>query len=158
MLGSCAKKRSLEVPVRPRAAVVDAGPVTEEQVYSAGGALKPGGGQVDWLEIPRAFEKTHDYERHRMFVAKGVTLQRARDFFAERMLTGKVEEGPTEVFYPGALPTNGGADAVRLNLRLTQRLNGWLELDIERLAADEVPPLPFEEAKRAAAAAAKNAQ
>jgi hypothetical protein len=155
LLAGCAKKRSLEVRPRP-ISTVDAG-VPESELYTADGKLKPGPERVDWLELPRAFERTKlDYERHRLFVANGVTLERARDFLAERMLSGKLEERPNSVFYPGVMPVGGGTDAVRLNVRLTQRLTGQIELDIERLTSDGVKPLPFEEAKRAAAAEAKH--
>lgn len=156
-LGGCGRKRSLEVPApRPAAAK----PVeTVDRFYTADGKLKGSDVRVEWLELPLAFEKSgRDYERHRVFEAKGVGLEAARDFLSARMLTGSVEETRGDVYYRAVMAPSGGADAVRLNVRLTERVvEGVLRLDIERLTYDGVKPLPFEEAKRALAAEAKHA-
>jgi hypothetical protein len=155
-LASCAKKRSLEVPEKPAPAprapsYIDA--------YGTDGKLKGSEVRVEWLEIPLAFAKTNrDYERHRVFEAKGVQLERVREFFAERMLTGMVEETRGDVFYKGVMSPSGGEGAVRLNVRLSDRpAEGLLRLDIERLTYDGAQPLPVEEARRALAAEQKNA-
>jgi hypothetical protein len=156
VLSACAKKRSLEVPERPPPA--PRAP-TYVDAYGADGKLKGSEVRVEWLEIPLAFAKTNrDYERHRMFEARGVELERVRDFFAERMLTGIVEESRGEVVYRRVLPPSGGEGVVRLNVRLSDRpAEGLVRLDIERLTFDGAQPLPVQEAERALAAEQKNA-
>ena len=155
-LAGCAKKRSLEVPEKPAPA---ARAPSYIDAYGADGKLKGSDVRVEWLEIPLAFAKTNrDYERHRVFEAKGVQLERAREFFAERMLTGAVEETRGDVYYKGVMSPSGSEDAMRLNLRLSDRpAEGLVRLDIERLTYEGAQPLPIEEAERALAAEQKNA-
>jgi hypothetical protein len=155
-LAGCAKKRSLEVPEKPAPA---ARPPSYVEAYGADGKLKGSAVRVEWLEIPLAFGKTNrDYERHRVFEARGVQLERAREFFAERMLTGMVEETRGDVFYKSVMSPSGGEGTMRLNVRLSDRpAEGLVRLDIERLTFGGAEPLPVEEAERALAAEQKNA-
>jgi len=154
--GCTSKKRSLEVPVQPVSEVKRQ--PSRATSYTPQGQLQGSEQRVEWLEIPLAFRPTgQDFERHRVFEAKGVSMDLARDFLSQRMLTGTAEENSGMVFYGGVLPPSGG-DAVRLNVRLTLRpVEGVLELDVEPLRNDGARPLSVEEAKRALAAEQKRA-
>jgi hypothetical protein len=119
-------------------------------IYDAQGRLKPSGERVDWLEIPMGFRrKEHGYDRHILFEAQGVSLDKAREFFATRMLTGKVEESLTRQRYVAVMSVAADEAAVRLNVELTLRtFDNSLALDIERLTYGDAKPLPVEEARK----------
>lgn len=159
VLCSCAKKRSLERPQPSAAAVRHNQARLAESFYDQAGRLKGSSERVEWLEIPLAFQKTNmSYGRHVVYEASRVSLDRARDFFAERMLTGTVEETPHTLFYREALPASGG-NAVKLSVRLTERTaQGKLELDIERLTYGDAKPVSIDEARRLLADERKRAQ
>jgi hypothetical protein len=156
----CAKKRSLEVPFKPAAAADQEAEPRAEDLYTRDGGLAGSDARVEWLEIPLAFGRPiiQNVENHTVFEAKGVSLELARDFLSERMLTGLVDEAPGNVYYRAVLAPSGG-DAARLNVRLTKREAGTvLALDVERLPRnDEIKPLTVEQAKSALQAEQKRA-
>jgi hypothetical protein len=153
-LAGCGKKRSLEVPARPSAPALVAAPKPLE-FHAPDGTLKGSDVHVEWLEIPLGFRSTgRDYERHHLFEADGVTMERARDFLAQRMLTGQVDEGKGYVYYRRVLPVDGAADAVPLNVHVSH-VGPRVTLDVELATEPNVKALPFEEAKRAAEAEQK---
>lgn len=129
-------------------AQVAAAPV--ESIYDAQGRLKVGSERVEWLEIPAGFKRSPQaYGRHVLFEGHGVPLEKAREFFAPRMFTGTVEEGPARVFYKAVMPVSADPRAVRLDLRLSERsFDKTLLLDVERLSYDGAKPLSVDEARK----------
>lgn len=152
-LPSCSEKpATTPAPARDTPAV-SASAAAAPSIYDAKGRLKPSKERVEWLEIPMGFERRKQgYERHVLFDARGVPLDKARDFFATRMFTGKVEESATGLFFAAVMPISADQRAVRLNVQLSFRsFDNSLTLDIERLTYDGAKPLTDQEARKALA-------
>jgi hypothetical protein len=129
-----------------------------ESPYDAQGRLKASAERVDWLQIPQGFERKPGMdERHPRFEAEQMRLDKVRDFFSERMLTGTVEESPARVVYRAVQPIENDPQAVPLDITLTVHGRG-VSLDFTRFTYGDAKPITEDEARRQLAEERKHAE
>lgn len=135
----------LAMPTAMRPRVVDT-----SNRYEADGSLKSSGKRVEWLELPVGFEPLakQDQGAIEIYEAELMPFEKACDFFARRMFTGKVERGPYHAVYPGVMPLDMNESAPRLNVSLSED-KGKVRLTIVRVPKPEpVKPLSDDEARK----------
>jgi hypothetical protein len=125
----------------------------------AQGRLLGSGVRVDWLELPRGFTaRPKAAGVGSAYEASGIAPERVRDFLLAQMLTGSAEELGQGVVYRGAMPVDGRADAVRMDVEVLVTPRGGILLRITPVTFPHVPTLPEADAKKLLAKEQRNAE
>lgn len=134
-------------------------PPAPPPLYDAQGRLLGSGMRVDWLELPRGFrERPKGKGVGSSFEASGIDPERVREFLHAQMLTGAAEEIGRGIVYRGAMPVDGRADAVRLDIAVLAPPKGDVLLRVTPVTFPHVPTVPEAEAKKLLATEQRRAE
>jgi len=148
--GAAPSARPAHVAARPR----------PPSLYDAEGQLLGSGIRVAWLEVPRGFrERPKGTRADTAYEAEGIPAAHVRAFLFPQMLTGSAEELGEGVLYRGAMPADGRADAIRLDVAVLEVApKGSIMLRITPVSYPHVAPIPEPEARKLLATEARGAE
>ena len=108
--------------------------------------------KVYWLSLPRGFERSAlSRPRHLVFESAHVPVGKLRDYLAQHMLTGEVDELGEGARYHAVMPIQGGGEDERFDVSATTPRAGLTLLRVDLLSYPGVKPLSVQQAKAALA-------